>query len=173
MDLQGSYGLLLNEKNIKLQRKYFIEMCTLIGAKVIYRAPRPDKHWTTYAEVESNYYTPELVDCIFNEFPDQQTMKKLGWNAELDSNASIISVPYDTKNIQAGALFIIPSALDKAKGRLFRVTKLSTIMIYPASITCQLVPEYEDTYSKASYIYKTSSFNLLNREEDPDNNPHL
>ena len=167
MELQGSYGLLLNEKNIKLQRKYFIEMCRLIGANVVYRAPRPDKHWTTYAEIDSNYYEPTLVGCIFNEFPDQQTMKKLGWNAELDDNVSIISVPYDTENLQVGALFIIPSAIDNAKGRLFRVTKMSTVMIYPASVTCQLVPEYEDTYSKANEIFKVSSFNLLNREDDP------
>lgn len=166
MDIKSGYGLLLNEKDIKLHRGYFKEMCKLIGAKVIYRANRPDKHWTSYAEIDSNYFEPILVDCIFNEFPDQKTMKKLGWVAELDENASLISVPYDTPNIQVGALFIIPSAIDNSVGRLFRVVKMSTIMIYPASITCELVPEYENTFSNASYIHKTDSFNLLNREED-------
>jgi len=166
MDIKSGYGLLLNEKDIKLHRGYFKEMCKLIGAKVIYRANRPDKHWTSYAEIDSNYFEPILVDCIFNEFPDQKTMKKLGWVAELDENASLISVPYDTPNIQVGALFIIPSAIDNSVGRLFRVVRMSTIMIYPASITCELVPEYENTFSNASYIHKTDSFNLLNREED-------
>ena len=166
MELQGNYGLLLHEDDIKLQRNWFIEMCNLIGANVIYRANRPNKTWTTYAEIESNYYEPILAPCIFNEFPDQQTMKKLGWVSELDENASIISVPYDLTNLQVGALFIIPSAIDKSKGRLFRVIKLSTIMIYPASITCALVPEYENTFTESSYIHVTDSFNLLNREDD-------
>ena len=166
MSTENNYGLLLNEQGIKLQRNYFKEMCKLIGAKVIYRACRPDKTWTTYGEIDSNYYSPIQVECIFNEFPDQRTMKKLGWVAELDANASLISVPYDVPDIQVGSLFIIPSALDNTKGRLFRVTKLSTIMIYPSSITCELVPEYEDTMSKESFDHSHNSFNLLNREED-------
>lgn len=166
MENEKNYGLLFNEKGMKLHRFYFKQMCKLIGAKVIYRANRPNKHWTNYAEIESNYYEPILVDCIFNEFPDQKTMRKLGWVAELDTNASLISVPYDTPNIQVGALFIIPSGIDNAQGRLFRVTKMSNIMIYPSSITCELVPEYADTFSDSSYIHTDDSFNLLNKEED-------
>ena len=166
MSQPNSYGVLLNEKNIKLQRNWFIEMCKLIGVKVIYRACRPNKHWTTYAEIDSNYFEPKLIECIFNEFPDQQTMKKLGWVSELSTNASIISVPYDTPDIQVGALFIVPSAIDNAQGRLFRVNRMSTIMIYPASVTCELVPEYEDEFKPSNYSYKSTSFNLLNKEED-------
>lgn len=82
-NIETGYGLLLHEEDIKLQREYFIEMTKLIGINVIYRAPRPDKHWTRYSEIDSNYYEPELVGCIFNEHPNQKTMKKLGWNSEL------------------------------------------------------------------------------------------
>ena len=39
---------------------------------------------------------------------------------------------------------------------------MSAIMIYPASITCKLVPEYEDTYSNSKDNFKHSSINLLN-----------
>lgn len=164
--MEQKYGALLHEPDIKLQRDYFKEMCSLLGVRVIYRAPRKDKTWTTYAEIESNYFEPILIDCIFEEHPQQKTMKKLGWDAELQEKESIISVPYDTPQIQVGALFIIPSAIDNAKGRLFRVTALSTIMIYPASITCKLIPEYEDTFSTDSYQFKHDSFTLLNREEE-------
>lgn len=93
-------------------------------------------------------------------------MKKLGWMAEFNTEASIISVPYDLSGIQVGCLFIVPSALNPNQGRLFRVAKISTIMIYPASITCELVPEYEDTASNEIVEHKTNSMNLLNREED-------
>ena len=134
----------------------------MIGVKVIHRAPRPSKHYTTYAEIDSNYYEPHSVGCIFDEHPNQKTMKKLGWNSELSENAALISVPYDLEGLQQGSLFIIPSAFDNTKGRLFRVVEISGIMIYPCSLTCKLVPEFENTYSKESSNYTHSSFNLLN-----------
>ena len=164
--MDSQYGLLLNQKDILLQRKYFEEMCQMIGVKVIHRAPRPGKSYTNYSEISSNYYEPEGCWSIMNEFPDQRTMKKLGWNAELDAQNSIISVPYDLKGLQQGSLFIVPSAFDNTKGRLFRVVEITGIMIYPASLTCRLVPEYENTFSENLHNHKKNSFNLLNREED-------
>lgn len=164
--MNSQYGLLLNEQDLKLHRTYFIEMCSMLGIKVIHRAPRPSKTWTTYAEIDSNYYEPELVPCIFEEHPNQRTLKTLGWVAELQESPSIISVPYDLKGLQQGSLFILPSAFDNSKGRLFRVVEITGQMIYPASLTCKLVPEYENTFSNSQLNHSTNSFTLLNREED-------
>ena len=160
------YGLLLNN-DIKLHRGYFDEMIRLLGIQVIYRAPLPDKHYTTYAEIDSNYAEPILVGCIFDEHPTQQTLKKMGWVAELQQNSSFIHVPYDLPDLQQGALFIVPSGIDNAKGRLFRVVSMSTSMVYPASITCEIVPEYENTYvpeTNDDYVHSTD--NLLNEEQE-------
>lgn len=158
-----NYGLLINRSDILLQRNYFEEFVQMLGIIVIHRAPRPDKHYTTYAEIESNYFEPKAVGCIFDEHPDQRTMKKLGWNSELSESPALISVPYDTEGLQKGSLFIIPSAFDNTQGRLFRVVEMSSIMIYPASITCKIVPEYESTFVKDSFNHQRNSFNLLNR----------
>lgn len=166
------YGLLLNESDIKLQRKYFNEMIKLIGIQVIYRAARENKTWTTYSEIDSNYFEPIVTGCIFEEHPNQYTMKKLGWVSEVQENSSLIVVPYDLPHIQVGALFILPSGIDNAKGRVFRVVRMSNIMLYPASITCEIVPEYEDIYSNV--IYKNDSLTLLTEEEEPNMiNPNL
>lgn len=162
----NNYGVLLDEQNIKLHRVYFEEMCNLIGIKVLYYAPRADKHWTTYAEIKSNYYDPILVGCIFEDHPNQYTMKKLGWDSELQENASLISVPYDLEKLQVGSIFIVPSGIDNSKGRVFRVVSMRNSMIYPSSITCELVPEYENTFSSDQYDFKNSSFNLLNDESE-------
>ena len=87
----------------------------------------------------------------------------MGWMAELSENASIIHVPYDLPNLQLGALFIVPCGLDNSTGRLFRVTRLENIMVYPASIACEIVPEYEDTYvPETNNDYSNSSFNIIN-----------
>lgn len=164
--MSEKYGLLLNG-NIKLYRQYFREMVKLLGVYVIYRAPKTNKHWTTYGEIESNYEPPLLIGCIFDQHPTQQTLKKIGWVSELQENASIIHVDYDLPNLQQGALFVIPSGLDNAKGRLFRVTKLTNSIIYPASIMCEIVPEYEDTFiPETQYDFQHSSFTSLNEEKD-------
>ena len=168
MEFNAEYGILLREKDIKIHRKYFAEMTNLIGIKCLFYAPRPDKHWTTYAEIETNFYKPVVVGAIFNEHLDQKTMKKLNWVSELDEQASFISVPYDLENIQVGALFVIPSGIDNAVGRMFRVVEINNIAIYPASITCRLVPEYENTFSDDSYIHEDTSMNLLNREDEDE-----
>lgn len=160
------YGMLLRA-DAKLWRQYFREMVKLNGIYVIYRAPYKGKSWTTYGEIDSNYNPPMVVGCIFDEHPTQQTLKKIGWVSELQDGASIIHVDYDLPELQQGALFIIPSGLDTGKGRLFRVVKLMNSIVYPASITCQIVPEYEDTFiPETSYDYVNNSFTLLNEEED-------
>lgn len=162
--MEQKYGKLLTP-DIKLHRKYFDEMVKLLGIQVIYRAPRKDKHWTNYAEIKSNYKEPILVGCLFEEYPTQQTMKKRGWVSELQENSSFIDVPYDTPDVQVGALFIVPSGLDDGKGRLFRCVSMRNSMIYPSAVTCEIVPEYENTNVLDNKDFQHTSFNLLNEEE--------
>lgn len=159
------YGSLLSP-DIKIFRQYFEEMVMLLGIKVYYRAPLPGKTYTNYTEIKSTHAEPLEVGVIFDEHPDQQTLKKIGWVSELQESASIIHVPYDLPGIQFGALFYLPSGLDNAPARLFRVTKLKTSMVYPASIVCEIVPEYQNTFRPEQHNYKQSSFNLLKEEED-------
>lgn len=164
--MSSQYGLLFNREDILLQRQYFNELVTLLGVQVKHSAPKPGKSYTTYAQIESDYFNPVIVGCIFSDHIDQRTMKKLGWNAELIKDAAVISVPYDLEGIQQGSLFYIPSAFDNTKDRLFRVVEISAIMIYPASLTCRLVPEYENTFSSNLHDHKRNSFNLLQTEDD-------
>lgn len=166
-ELKTKYGILLTP-DAKLQRNYFKEMCKLIGINCIYRAVKPGRKYTTYAELDTNFEKPQLIGCIFDEHPTQQTLKKIGWVSELQENSSIIHIAYDTPGLQQGCLFTLPSGLDDGKGRLFRLVKISTIMVYPASIACELVPEYENTYTESLNDFKNSSFNLLNPEEGYD-----
>lgn len=160
------FGTLLTP-DMKLYRSYFSELCNLIGIKVVYYAPKTDKHYTLHGELFSNYQEPEVISCIFSEYPDQRSMRKKGWVVELQDGASLISVPYDLHDLQRGALFAIPSGLDNTKGRLFRVESLLNTMIYPSSITCEIVPEWEDTLPNSKLDRQHTDFNFL-AQEDPD-----
>ena len=162
------YGILLTPE-IKLHRQYFKEMVKLLGINCIYKAPLPGKTFDRHGDLDADYYPGEVVGVIFQEHPDQKTLKKMGWVAELQENSSIIHVPYDLPHIQVGALFIIPSGLDQAEGRVFRVISMQNIMVYPASIACEIAPEYEDTDEIVSTNdFTNTNFNMLVDNEEDD-----
>ena len=164
---QRDYGLLIN-KDIKLHRSYFRQMVKLLGIHCLYRAPLNGKTYSLHGDLEAHYTKPVSVGCIFQDHPDQKTLKKMGWVAELQENSSIIHVPYDLEGLEVGALFEVPSGLDHAKGRLFRVISMQNIMIYPASIACEIAPEYFDTDEKTltTDFTKTNFTTLVDYEED-------
>lgn len=163
------YGTLLTP-DIRMHRQYFREMVKLLGIRVLYRAPieRKDKY-TSYAEMDANYYPPILIGCIFDEHPTQRTLKKMDWVSELNENSSFIHVDYDLEGLQQGGLFIVPSGLDKGKGRIFRIVRMSTGIVYPASVTCEIVPEYIDNFDKIvdaspEAIIESEDYNIMEDE---------
>ena len=93
----------------------------------------------------------------------------MGWVAELNENSSIIEVPYDVPGLQAGALFIIPSGLDNSKGRVFKVTHLENIAVYPATVLCEIIPVYENAFDRSQIQHTDNDMNLL-LETPEDNN---
>ena len=163
---RNSYGSLIRP-DTKLHRKWFNEMVKLIGVQVLYMEPLKNKTYNLHGELTSDYKCPIKVGCIFEEHITQKTAKKLGWDSELIESAALIHVPYDLDGLQIGALFRVPSAFDYTKSRLFRVVRMSAAMIYPASITCEIVPEYEDTEARANEEqFKHTDFNVLNDEDN-------
>lgn len=166
-DAPNIYGKLLNQ-DIKLHRLYFKQMTKLIGINCLYYAPLKNKNFDSRGDLEANYKPAQIVGCIFQDHPDQKTLKKMGWVAELQESSSIIHVPYDLKDLEVGALFNVPSGLDTGRHRLFRVISMQNIMVYPASIACEIAPEYLDTSNKAEiHDFTQNNFTkLLDNEED-------
>ena len=166
-DKRADYGLLLNQ-DIKLHRMYFKQMVKLLGINCLYRAPLNGKTFSLHGDLEAHYAKPIVVGCIFQDHPDQKTLKKMGWVAELQEGSSIIHVPYDLQGLEVGALFEIPSGIDQAAGRLFRVISMQNIMIYPASIACEIAPEYKtsDELTLTQDFTKTNFNVLVDHEED-------
>lgn len=161
-------GLLLNKSDIELHRTWFNEMVKLLGVNVLYRSLMdPTKSYDLYGELDAYYHKPEIVGCIFEEHVNQWTMKKLGWDHLLAEANMVIHVPYNLKGLQAGCLFIIPSGIDRSEGRVFKVIRMSTKPVYPASIACEIGPVFESTAQKSEIEdFHQTDFNLLNEEED-------
>ena len=119
-DNPNNYGLLLN-KDIKLHRLYFKQMVKLLGINCIYKAPLPGKTYDTHGDLDTGYYQPVLVGCIFQDHPDQKTLKKMGWVAELQENSSIIHVPYDLPHL------------------LFQVVLTKRKVVYSVLLVCKIL----------------------------------
>lgn len=165
MENRNEAGLLLTP-DIKLHRQWFREMAKLQGVGVIYYRPL-NKYYTTYTEIKGERYHPDNIYVIYEQTPTQRTMKALGWNSELSEGASIIHVEYGLTGLQVGSLFLLPSGIDGAQGRLFRVSKMSNIALYPASIACEIVPEYSSDFNDELFNHEHNSLNLLDiKEED-------
>lgn len=167
--IHQKYGTLLTP-DIRMHRQYFREMLKLLGIRVLYRAPKKHQEkYTDYAELDANYYPPILIGCIFDEHPTQRTLRKMGWVSELNENSSFIHVDYDLEGLQQGGLFIVPSGLDHGDGRLFRIVRMSNSIVYPASITCEIVPEYVDNFESlvnmsAEAIIESEDYNIMEDE---------
>ena len=93
-------------------------------------------------------------------------MRKLGWNSELDENVSIIHLPYDLERLQVHNLLIIPSAIDNAQGRLFKILEMSTIQVYPASVCCKIGPVFKSDFENSQFDYSQGNFTVLAEEDD-------
>ena len=76
-DKQKDYGLLLNP-DIKLHRTYFKQMVKLLGINCQYYAPLDGKTYNLQGDLEAHYEKPITVGCIFQDHPDQKTLKKMG-----------------------------------------------------------------------------------------------
>lgn len=170
MSKQTDYGILLSEKNIKLHRTWFKQMLALHGINCKYKAPLKNKEYDNYGDLQTGYKPEIIVGCLFEEHPNQKSLKKVGWVAELQEGSSIIHVPYDLPDLQVGALFEVPSGLDNSKGRVFRVISMSNIMIYPASIACEIALEYEsnDEQHLITAAHEKEDMPLLIDREDDD-----
>lgn len=166
---KSNYGLLINQ-DIKLHRTWFKQMTALHGINCKYYAPDQNKDYDAYADLQTGYKPAIIVGCIFEEHPNQKSLRKAGWVAELQEGSSIIHVPYDVPDLQVGALFEVPSGLDNSESRTFRVISLSNIMIYPASISCEIALEYETTDEQqlSTLAHEKEDMPLLIDREDDD-----
>lgn len=128
------------QNDLLLQRYWFEEVLDLYGISAKYYQLKPGCKFTSAGELSSNYYDPIKARILFDQVPKISTLKRLGWVTELDQNSSLIHVKFDTPGIQFGCIYSIKDPLTPDKGRLFRITKLQTGIIYPAAVTCQIVP---------------------------------
>lgn len=76
-DKPNDYGLLIT-KDIKIHRMYFKQMVRLLGINCIYEAPTNGADYDEHGDLLGDYFPPQTVGVIFQDHPDQKTLKKMG-----------------------------------------------------------------------------------------------
>lgn len=132
---------LIVEKEIEYLRRQFRFAVEQIGVQFMYRYPLNNAIDVFNQPAPDGYSERIPVYGVFEGEPKLKTYKNLGWVVEKSDNLPfLIHIPFDTPHIQRGCLFEIDGQITSIESRLFQVTELSTGLVCPDHIICQIVP---------------------------------
>ncbi len=132
---------LIVEKEIEYLRRQFRFAVEQIGVQFMYRYPLNNAIDVFNQPAPDGYSERIPVYGVFEGEPKLKTYRNLGWVVEKSDNLPfLIHIPFDTPHIQRGCLFEIDGQITSIESRLFQVTELSTGLVCPDHIICQIVP---------------------------------
>lgn len=140
---------LISANEVEYLRRQFNATVEQLGVLFKYQYPL-NNDLDDFNQPAPDGYSKEYdVYGIFDGEPKLKTYKNLGWVVEKSDNLPfLIHVPFDTPNIQKNALFKISGQLTGIAPRIFQVTELSTTLVCPDHIVCQIVPLVGNTPPK-------------------------
>lgn len=164
---------LLNRNDAVIFRKYFSEMCKLIGQSVGYQYVVA-KDMTIHSEDNSQLSAPVRLDILFDENPSIDTLNKIGWVSELNSQQPVIAnLPYNTPKLTVNARITIESVDGVSRPRVFKITKIASDLEYPDAYTCALVPVFDQYPQKNQYtLVNTEKINQDESERTSKDQPY-
>lgn len=142
---------LISEREVDYLRRQFKETVLQLGVLFKYQYPLGN-NLDDFAQPAPDGYSKELdVYGIFDGEPKLKTYRNLGWVVEKNDNLPfLIHIPFDTEHIQRGALFKIDGQFTGIEARVFQVTELTTGLVCPDHIVCQIVPLVGNTPPKTA-----------------------
>lgn len=143
-------GMLIRNEAL-LQRRYFKEMCKLVGISCAYQWIT-DKEYTIHSEKNFKYSQPIRMNIILNENPTIETLNTYGWLSELGDTLPIIAhIPFDTPNLMVGCRIMLATIKGTDRPRIFDITKIGSNLEYPDSYTVALAPVLDQFPQRNQY----------------------
>lgn len=155
----------LIQSDAKIFKKYANECLDALGIPSLFYQIKPGKEYSAQGELGGCYYDPIRTKVIFDQAPNVRTLKKLGWVTETDTQQPLVHCKFDLPGIENGCLFSIKDPLAKSSGRLFRITKMTTSVLYPAMLTCQIVAVMGTDPEETVKPYTGNDSIFLNKEK--------
>jgi len=146
---------LISEQEVTYLRNQFSEAVKQLGVPFKYQYPLGN-NVDRYNQPAPDGYSIEYdVYGIFDGEPKLKTYKNLGWVVETSDNLPfLIHVPFDTPHIQKGSLFKTSGLLTGIAERVFQVTELTTNLMCPDHVVCQIVPLVGNTAPRVAETRK-------------------
>lgn len=142
---------LIVPKEVIYLRAQFKNAVVQLGVPFGYRYPLNNAVDQNNQPAPDGYSTESEVYGIFDGEPKLKTYRNLGWVVEKGDNPPfLIHIPFDTPHIQKGCLFEIKGQITSIESRLFQVTELTTALVCPDHIVCQIVPLVGNTAPKTA-----------------------
>ena len=142
---------LIVSAEVEYMRKQFKATVVQLGVLFKYRYPLNNNVDNYNQPAPDGYSTESDVYGIFEGEPKLKTYRNLGWVVEKSDNLPfLIHIPFDTPHIQKGCLFKTDGQITGIEPRLFQVTELTTSLICPDHIICQIVPLVGNTAPKTA-----------------------
>ena len=132
---------LISEQEVVYLRKQFDETVKQLGVPFVYQYPLGN-NLDDFAQPAPDGYSQEIeVYGIFDGEPKLKTYRNLGWVVEKsDSLPFLLHISFNTPRIQKGSLFKTSGQFTGIEARVFQVTELTTGLVCPDHIVCQIVP---------------------------------
>lgn len=132
---------LIREEEVIYLREAFKETVYQLGVPFIYQYPLGND-LDNFNQPAPDGYSQEIeVYGIFDGEPKLKTYKNLGWVVEKSDNLPfLLHIPFDTPYIQKNGIFKIKGQYANIPNRIFQITELSTNLVCPDHIICQIVP---------------------------------
>lgn len=164
---------LLNRRDSLIYRKFFSEMCKLIGISVGYQYITK-KEMTIHSEDNSEFSMPIRLDILFDENPSVDTLNRLGWVSEINDNKPIvINVPYNTPHLTVNARIIVESTDGTPRPRVFRITTIKSDLEYPDAYTCIIAPVFDQYVQRNQYtLVNNEKINQKESERTSKDQPY-
>lgn len=142
---------LLREEEIRYLRSQFEETVKQLGVPFKYRYPLGNDVDDFSQPAPDGYSCEYDVYGIFDGDPKVKTYRNLGWVVEKGDNLPfLIHIPFSTTHIQKGCLFQTAGQITDISERIFQVTELSSSLVCPDHIVCQIVPLVGNTPPKTA-----------------------
>lgn len=143
-------GMLIRNESL-LQRKYFKEMCKLVGISVAYQWVTKQEY-TIHSEKNFQYSQPIRMNVILNENPTIETLNTYGWLSELGDTLPIVAhIPFDTPNLKVGCRITLATIRGTNRPRIFDIIKIGSNLEYPDSYTVALAPVLDQFPQRNQY----------------------
>lgn len=148
---------------VKELRRRYDEALQQHGIPAVYQFPNLATS-NAQGEPEIDSYSEEIkTSIIFDGNPKAKTYKRYGWVVANSADLPfLIHCSFTLPHVQKDSLFRIGGIYSELPDRVFRVTEITTDLMAPDHIICQVVPEYENQTVRKTKVERSQQFNKSN-----------